>query len=36
MTYFWHPIGQASSLLDLPVQQRKVLGSVINEYFRAA
>jgi len=28
--------GQASSPLDLPVQQRKVLGGVINEYFRAA
>jgi transposase InsO family protein len=27
---------QASAPLDLPVQQRKVLGGVINEYYRAA
>ena len=28
--------GQASQPLDLPVQRRKVLGSAINEYHRAA
>ena len=28
--------GQASLSLDLPVQRRKVLGGVINEYHRAA
>ncbi len=28
--------GQASLPLDLPVQRRKVLGGVINEYFHAA
>ena len=27
---------QVSALLDLPVQRRKVLGGVINEYYRAA
>ena len=28
--------GQPSAPLDLPVQQRKVLGGLINEYYRAA
>ena len=28
--------GQVSAPLDLPVQRRKVLGGVINEYYRAA
>ena len=28
--------GQASPPLDLPVQWRKVLGGMINEYFHAA
>ena len=28
--------GQASPPLDLPVQRRKVLGGMINEYFHAA
>jgi len=27
--------GQASPPLDLPVQRRKVLGGMINEYFHA-
>jgi hypothetical protein len=28
--------GQVSPPLDLPVQRRKVLGGVINEYYQAA
>ena len=29
-------VGQAGVPLDLPVQRRKVLGGVINEYYQAA
>jgi putative transposase len=28
--------GQVSAPLDLPVQRRKMLGGVINEYYQAA
>jgi hypothetical protein len=32
-----HPVGALADVpLDLPVQPRKVLGGVINEYYQAA
>ena len=31
-----HQKAQVSALLNLPIQRRKVLGGVINEYYQAA
>ena len=31
-----HPTKMTKSALNLPVQRRKVLGGVINEYYQAA
>jgi hypothetical protein len=36
MNEFWHSTGLVVAPLEAPVQRRKVLGGVINEYHRAA